>query len=48
MRDALTALGKSVEWVVYQEEGHGFVLERNLFDLYRRVAAFLVKHNPPD
>jgi len=48
MRDALTALGKPVEWVVYQEEGHDFVLERNLFDLYRRVAAFLVKHNPPD
>ena len=48
MRDALMALGKSVDWIVYQEEGHGFELERNRFDLYRRVAAFLANHNPPD
>jgi len=48
MRDALQALGKPVEWVVYQEEGHGVALERNRFDLYRRVAAFLKANNPAD
>jgi dipeptidyl aminopeptidase/acylaminoacyl peptidase len=48
MRDALRALGKPVEWVMYQEEGHGVALERNRFDLYQRIAAFLAQHNPPD
>ncbi len=41
MRDALVKQGTPVEWVVYQEEGHGFLLERNRFDFYRRVAKFL-------
>ncbi len=48
MRDALEAAHKSVEWVVYQEEGHGFLLEKNRYDFYGRVAAFLREHNPPD
>jgi dipeptidyl aminopeptidase/acylaminoacyl peptidase len=46
MRDALTANGTPVEWVAYSGEGHGFLLEENRFDFYRRVAAFLAKHLP--
>lgn len=41
MKDALRARGVPVEWVVYADEGHGFLLEENRLDFYRRVAAFL-------
>ena len=41
MRNALRAHDVPVEWVVYGEEGHGFQIEENRFDFYRRVAAFL-------
>jgi dipeptidyl aminopeptidase/acylaminoacyl peptidase len=47
MRDALAKQGTPVEWVVYAEEGHGFLLEKNRFDFYNRVAKFLVANNPP-
>ncbi|HVE49931.1 MAG TPA: S9 family peptidase [Casimicrobiaceae bacterium] len=48
MRDALRANGTPVEWVTYSEEGHGFLLEKNRFDFYNRVADFLGKHLPAD
>jgi len=41
MRDALQRQGTPVEWIVYGDEGHGFMLESTRFDLYRRIAAFL-------
>ena len=41
MRDALLKRGAAVEWVVYTDEGHGFLLEANRYDFYRRVARFL-------
>jgi dienelactone hydrolase len=41
MRDALKANGVPVEWVTYDEEGHGWGLEANRYDFYRRVAQFL-------
>ena len=41
MRDALRARDVPVEWVVYAGEGHGFLLEANRFDFYRRVELFL-------
>lgn len=44
MRDALRAREVPVEFVVYADEGHGFLLEANRFDFYRRVGAFLDKH----
>lgn len=44
MRDALTAQGTSVEWVVYTGEGHGFMLEQTRYDFYERVARFLGRH----
>jgi acetyl esterase/lipase len=46
MRDALVENKTPVEWVVYPEEGHGFLLESNRFDFYDRVAKFLAKHLP--
>lgn len=44
MRAALDRHGKKYEWVVYDDEGHGFQHEKNRFDFYRRVEAFLKKH----
>jgi len=46
MRDAVQKNGTPVEWVVYPEEAHGFLLEKNRFDFYGRVAAFLAKYLP--
>lgn len=47
MKDALAARDVPVEWVVYADEGHGFLVEENRLDFYRRVAAFLDKHIGP-
>ena len=44
MRDALAGRKDLVEWVLYPEEGHGFLLESNRYDFYTRVANFLAKH----
>lgn len=41
MRDALRAQGTPVEWEVYSDEAHGFLLEKNRYDFYGRVAKFL-------
>ena len=41
MRDALRASDVPVEWVVYADEGHGFLLEENRFDFYRQGRLFL-------
>jgi dipeptidyl aminopeptidase/acylaminoacyl peptidase len=46
MRDALQKNGTPVEWIVYQEEGHGFLLEKNRYDFYSREGAFLAKYLP--
>lgn len=47
MRSALDKAGKSYEWVVYDDEGHGFNKDENKFDFYRRVDAFLAKNLVP-
>jgi dipeptidyl aminopeptidase/acylaminoacyl peptidase len=44
MRDALASKKDLVEWVLYPEEGHGFLLESNRYDFYTRVANFLGRH----
>lgn len=45
MRDALNAAGKvDVEWVQYEDEGHGFLLKKNILDFWGRVERFLAKH----
>ena len=44
MKAALEAQGVPVEWVVYREEGHGWLKEENQYDFARRVEKFLGKH----
>ena len=45
MRDALIASGNTnVEWVQYENEGHGFMLVKNNVDLWTRAERFLAKH----
>jgi dienelactone hydrolase len=44
MRDELRSGGARVDWVVYADEGHGFLREANRFDFYGRVAKFLGEH----
>jgi dipeptidyl aminopeptidase/acylaminoacyl peptidase len=44
MRDALIKVGNTPEWIVYNDEAHGFGLEANKYDLYTRIEAFLEKH----
>lgn len=48
MRSVLERQGTPVEWIVYPEEGHGFLTEAARFDFYERVGRFLDRHNPPD
>jgi len=47
MRDAMKARDLPFEWVVYPEEGHGFIKESNRTDFYRRMEAFLARHLGP-
>jgi dipeptidyl aminopeptidase/acylaminoacyl peptidase len=44
MVDALKARGIEVEYIVKENEGHGFFNEENRFDFYRAMEAFLKKH----
>jgi len=41
MRDALRAAGRDPEWVVYADEGHGWLKQENRFDFARRMERFL-------
>ncbi len=41
MHDALEAAHAPVTWVYYPEEGHGFYIQKDRFDFYRRMEAFL-------
>jgi dipeptidyl aminopeptidase/acylaminoacyl peptidase len=41
MRDALSGHNKGVEWVVYPDEGHGWLRKDNVYDFWRRVERFL-------
>lgn len=43
MRDALKAHHRAVEWVRYEDEGHGFFKPANQVDFWRRVEAFLAR-----
>ena len=44
LRAALDKYGKTYEWVVYDDEGHGFNKDENRLDFYRRVDGFLKKY----
>jgi len=48
MRDALRSQGTQVEWQVYSDEAHGFLLEKNRYDFYGRVAKFLERELAAD
>lgn len=43
-RDALHKLGKPVDLVVYENEGHSFAKVRNRADCWKRRTIFLEKH----
>jgi dipeptidyl aminopeptidase/acylaminoacyl peptidase len=43
-RSALADDHKIYEWIVYDNEGHGFNKDDNRFDFYRRVDAFLKQY----
>jgi dipeptidyl aminopeptidase/acylaminoacyl peptidase len=44
MVEALRARGVDVEYLVKEDEGHGFVNPENLIDMYRMVERFLAEH----
>jgi len=46
-RDAVSKTNPNVEWVVYGEEGHGFLLLASRVDFWTRVEKFLARHLPP-
>jgi dipeptidyl aminopeptidase/acylaminoacyl peptidase len=43
-RDALRKTNKQVEWVVYEQEGHGWTLVQTRLDFWGRVENFLQRH----
>jgi dipeptidyl aminopeptidase/acylaminoacyl peptidase len=44
MVEALKAAGKTVEYVEYPDEGHGFTRPENRLDFYARAEKFLARH----
>ena len=44
MRAALTKAGNPPEWIVYNDEGHGWSRPQNRVDFWTRVEAFLARH----
>jgi len=47
MRDALQRAGKPVEYVVYNDEAHGFNKHENVVDFYTRLEKFFAKNLKP-
>lgn len=41
LRDAVSKTNRDVEWVVYQEEGHGWALPKNNIDFWTRAEKLL-------
>ncbi len=48
MVEALRARGVDVEYLVKDNEGHGFRNEENRFEFYRAMITFLDKHLKPE
>jgi dipeptidyl aminopeptidase/acylaminoacyl peptidase len=44
LRSALRAAGQDPQWVVYDDEGHGWLKPENRVDFARRMEAFLAKY----
>jgi dienelactone hydrolase len=47
MRDALEPHNKQVEWVRYDDEGHGWYRQKTRRDFWTRVETFLARHLKP-
>ena len=47
MRAALRAAGQDPEWVVYGDEGHGWLKVENRIDFWQRVERFLARQLQP-
>ena len=47
MRDALRAAGRPPEWVVYDDEAHGWLKVANRVDFWTRVESFLERNLAP-
>jgi dipeptidyl aminopeptidase/acylaminoacyl peptidase len=45
--DAIKKRGGTVEYKIYENEGHGFARVENQIDAYKRVADFLLAHVVP-
>jgi dipeptidyl aminopeptidase/acylaminoacyl peptidase len=45
--DAVKKRGGTVDYKVYENEGHGFARVENQIDAYERVSGFLKAHVPP-
>ena len=45
--EAIKKRGGTVDWKVYENEGHGFARVENQIDAYKRVADFLLAHVVP-
>ncbi len=45
--DAIKKRGGTVDYKIYDNEGHGFARVENQIDAYQRVADFLLAHVPP-
>ena len=45
--DAIKQRGGTVDYKIYENEGHGFARVENQIDAYKRVADFLEAHVPP-
>ncbi|PRC93044.1 alpha/beta hydrolase family protein [Solimicrobium silvestre] len=43
-RDAVKKTNKNVEWIVYTDEGHGWIHEENNIDFWKHVEVFLDKN----
>ncbi|WP_284616265.1 alpha/beta hydrolase family protein [Aquabacterium humicola] len=43
-RDAVKKTNERVEWIVYNEEGHGWFKPENRYDFYARMEKFLATH----
>ena len=47
LREALDRVGKDYEWMIKEQEGHGFYQVPNRVDLYESMLAFFNKHIGP-
>jgi dipeptidyl aminopeptidase/acylaminoacyl peptidase len=47
LRDAISASNRTVEWIIYPDEGHGWRHENNWIDFWKRVDQFLDKQLRP-